>query len=312
MRNLSFRIALVSFHLLWAAAVGFGQAQSKAVPGTKVKLTPPAGFALSTQFPGFMHEESGASIMVTEMPAPYSKITEAFTKESLAKQGMTWLAQRPHTISGKPGVLLHLRQSAQGTVYLKWMVAVGTEQETVLITATFPEAVKAQWSAALEKAVLGAQWDATATVDPLEGLNFSIKDEPEMKLARRMSSALLLTKDGTLPGKPTNDPMLVIASSISEVLIGELPQFAAARLNEITQITGAAIKQQSAVTIGGLKGSEIIAEAEWKTPQAPVTVFLTVLQDGNNYFIIQGFAARTEQQKYLPIFKRIAQSFQKK
>jgi hypothetical protein len=41
-------------------------------------------------------------------------------------------------------------------------------------------------------------------------------------------------------------------------------------------------------------------------------VFLTMLQDGNNYFIIQGFAARTEQQKYLPIFKRIAQSFQKK
>jgi hypothetical protein len=303
---------LFSVSLLLTVSTALGQTQATAIPGTKVRLTPPAGFAPSKQFPGFLHEESGASIMVTEMPAPYSKITEAFTKESLATQGMTWLAQRPHTISGKTGVLLHLRQSAQGTVYLKWLIAVGTEQETVLITATFPEAVKAQWSAALENAVLGAQWDAAAVVDPLAGLNFSIKDEPEMKLARRMSSALLLTKDGTLPGKPTTDPMLVIASSISEVLIGDLPQFAAARLNEITQITGATIKQQSAVTIGGLKGSEIIAEAEWKTPQAPVTVFLTMLQDGNNYFIIQGFAARTEQQKYLPIFKRIAQSFQKK
>lgn len=312
MKHVVFCLVLFSLSLLLVVPTATAQTQAKAIPGTKVSLTPPAGFALSEQFPGFLHEESGASIMVTEMPAPFSKMSGAFTKEALAQQNITLLAQRPHTVGGKTGVLLNLRQVAQGMVFLKWLVAVGTEKETVLITATFPEEVKTQWSAALEKAVLGAQWDDAAAVDPLAGLNYSIKDDPEMKIARRMTNVLLLTKDGTLPGKPTNDPMMIVGASVSEVLIGDLKKFAVERLNEITQVSGLTVKQQTAVTLAGLAGSEIVAAGEWREPKQPVTVMQIVLQDGNNYFIMQGFAPSGEQQKYLAIFKRIAQSFQKK
>lgn len=311
MKKLRSHVAVFSVCLMLASTV-WGQAQSTQVTGTKVSLTPPAGFKPSEQFPGFLHEAAGASIMVTEMPAPYSKITEAFTKEALATKGMTLLARRPHTVSGKAGLLIHLRQVAQGTAFLKWLVATGTEKETVLITATFPEAVKLKWSAALEKAVLSAQWNDAAEIDQFAGLNFSIKDHAEMKIARRVSNMLLLTPAGTIPGKPTNDPMLIVGSAISDVAIGDLKQFAAARLQEINQITGTAIKQQTPVTIGGLAGSEIIAEAGWHNPAAPVTVFQIVLQSEKSYFIIQGFAPRAEQQKYLTIFRSIAQSFQKK
>ena len=311
MKKLRSHVAVFSVCLMLASTV-WGQAQSTQVTGTKVSLTPPAGFKPSEQFPGFLHEASGASIMVTEMPAPYSKITEAFTKEALATKGMTLLARRPHTVSGKAGLLIHLRQVAQGTAFLKWLVATGTEKETVLITATFPEAVKLKWSAALEKSVLNAQWNDAAEIDQFAGLNFSIKDHPEMKIARRISNMLLLTKDGVIPDKPANDPMLIVGSAISDVAIGDLKQFAAARLQEINQITGITIKEQTPVTIGGLLGSEIIADAEWQNPSAPVTVFQIVLQNEKSYFIVQGFAPRGEQQKYLTIFRGIAQSFQKK
>jgi hypothetical protein len=183
----------LSLFLLLASTV-WGQTKLTQVTGTKVSLTPPAGFTPSEQFPGFMHEAAGASIMVTEMPAPYSKASEGLTKEALATKDIILLTQRPHTISGKAGVLLHVRQAVQGTTYLKWIVATGTEKETVLITATFREAVKLKWSTALEKAVLSAQWNDAVEVDQLAGLNFSIKDHPEMKIARRITNLLLLTQ----------------------------------------------------------------------------------------------------------------------
>jgi hypothetical protein len=307
-RNLAF-FTLV---LLLTALAASAQIKVTPITGTKASLTPPAGFAPSEQFPGFIHETSGASIMVTEMPAPYSKIVEAFTKEELATKGMTLISRRPHTVSGKAGVLVHLRQVVQGTAYLKWMAATGTEKETVLITATFPEQFKLKWSAALEKAVANAQWNESAEVDQLAGLNFAIKDHPEMKIARRITNLLLLTSDGMIPGKPTNDAMLIVGSAVANVAIDDLKQFAADRLREITQIKGATIKQQNAVTLAGMPGSEIIAEAEWQNPTAPATVFQIILRSENSYFIMQGFAPRAEQEKYLKIFRGIAQSFEKK
>jgi len=283
------------------------------VTGTKVSLAPPASFTPSEQFPGFGHEESSSSILVTEMPAPFSKIIEAFTKEALATQKITLISQREVALGGKPAVLLHLRQVVQEIPFLKWMAATGTEAETVMITATFPEQLKARFSAALEKSVLSANWDAEAKTDPLAGLNFSIQDDPALKFARRVSNMMLLTKDGTLPGKPTNNPLMIVAPSLSQVEIPNVKQFAGARLMEIAQVSGIAIKKQSDVTIAGLPGSEIVAEAAWKDrPQDRCVVYQVLLVDGKNYFILQGFAPLEEQLKYLEIFGRIAQSFRKK
>jgi hypothetical protein len=91
-----------------------------------------------------------------------------------------------------------------------------------------------------------------------------------------------------------------------------LRQFAVDRLQEIKQIKNTTIKQQTPVILAGMPGSEIIAEAEWQNPQAHVTVFQIILRSEKSYFIIQGFAPRAEQQKYLAIYRGIAQSFQKK
>jgi hypothetical protein len=67
------------------------------------------------------------------------------------------------------------------------------------------------------------------------------------------------------------------------------------------------------VTIAGLPGNEIVAEAKWKvSPNEAVIIYQVLLLDGKNYFLMQGFASRGEQEKYLAIFARIAQSFRKK
>jgi hypothetical protein len=291
----------------------FAQTKLVKVPGTKVSLVPPPGLKPSDRFPGFGDEETSSSIAITETPAPYSEMARGFTKEALATNGMSLLSRKEISLNERPGILFHLRQETQSGDILKWMVMTGDEKETVLITAAFPERMKARWSSEMEKAVLSALWDVEAETDPLAGLNFSFEDDPSLKFARRMSNMVMLTKDGALPGKPTNDPFFIIGSSISQVTIPDIGKFAEKRLMQIEQVSGIAIKQQSDVTIAGLPGSEIVADAKWNDlPDSPVVVYQVLLLDGKNYFLMQGFAPREEQERYLAIFYRIAQSFRKK
>lgn len=193
------------------------------------------------------------------------------------------------------------------------MVVTGDEKETVLVTANFPEQMKKQLSSAMEKSALSVQWDAEAKIDPLAGLNYSFEDDPSLKFARRFTNGVILTKDGALPGKPTNDPHFIISSSLSRVMISDLGKLAEELLMKIEKVSGIAIKKQSDVTIAGLPGVEIVAEAQLKDlPDAPVIVYQVFLFDGKDCFIMQGFTPREEQEKYLAIFNRIAQSFRKK
>jgi len=296
-----------------AHSLSFAQPKHVKVPGTKVRLVPPTDLKPSERFPGFWDEETNSSIVITEMPAPYSEIANGFTKEALATKGMSLLSKKEISLNGRPGILLHVGQEARSIAFLKWMVITGNEKETVLVTATFPEEMKAQLSSAMEQSALSVQWDAEAKVDPLAGLNFSFNDDPSLRFARRISNGVMLTKDGALSGKRKNDPFFIIGPSISQVDISDIGRFAERQLMQTEKATGITIKKQSDVTIAGLSGREIVAEAQWNDlPDAPMIIYQVLLLDGKNYFIMQGFAPREEQEKYLAVFTRISQSFRKK
>ncbi|HEX5590949.1 MAG TPA: hypothetical protein VFX65_11720, partial [Candidatus Limnocylindrales bacterium] len=62
------------------------------VPGTHAALVPPEGFTASATFVGFEHE-SGASIVIAELPGPYDEIVPGLTDEGFAGQGVTVTAR---------------------------------------------------------------------------------------------------------------------------------------------------------------------------------------------------------------------------
>lgn len=95
---------------LGRSAIPTLQSTEVEVTGTKVKLTPPQGLKPAKQFPGFFDESTNVSIMVTEMPAPYSEMIKAFTKESLATKNISLISKKEISIGGIPGQLLHVRQ----------------------------------------------------------------------------------------------------------------------------------------------------------------------------------------------------------
>ncbi|MGL5005729.1 MAG: hypothetical protein ACRDAM_22600, partial [Casimicrobium sp.] len=70
------------------------------VSGTAISIAPPEGFRASTRFSGFEHGEVQASIMITELPGPYSEVGKMLVPEQLSKQRMTLIEKSEETING--------------------------------------------------------------------------------------------------------------------------------------------------------------------------------------------------------------------
>jgi hypothetical protein len=219
------------------------------------------------------------------------------------------LSRKEISLNGRPGILLHLRQEISSVDVLKWLVVTGNEKETVFIAGVFPEQVKARWSSDMERSVLSAKWGTESETDTLAGLNFSFNNDPSLKVASRFPNGVILTKDGDAL---SDGPLFILNSSSSEAIIPDIKKFAN-ELIQTAQVSGIAIKKQSDVTIAGLPGNEIVAEAKLNAaPNQAVIIYQVLLLDGKNYFLMQGFAPRGEQEKYLAVFARVAQSFHKK
>jgi hypothetical protein len=64
------------------------------VSGTKCRLVPPSGFVAATSFSGCQNIETSASIMISELPAPYQTLVDGFTVEALKTRGMTLISKQ--------------------------------------------------------------------------------------------------------------------------------------------------------------------------------------------------------------------------
>ena len=283
------------------------------VSGTKISLVPPAGFGPSTQFPGYWIEAAGASIMITEMPAPYAALKPTFTDgAALSKKAMKLLGQKPVTIGGVSGLLLHYEQAAYGTQFLKWMLALGDENEVVLITATFPKESEKKFSQALRQSVLSAKWNKSQSVAADKGLNFSVSEKGAFKLAKRISNALLYTDSPVFPNKSPDAPLFIVAPSFGRPSTGDQKASAEARVFQIAGVINIGVVDPQPVTIDGLSGYEIVTSGKDKETGRPVSVYQVMLFDDGAYYLMQGLVSAGQAAKYLDTFKEMARSFKRR
>jgi len=139
-----------------------------AIRGTRVALERPEGFTEAPNFPGFLQASTNSSVMVTEIPGPFSKIAGAFTAENLKSRGMNLKSKKSTTISRYPGALIHLTQRASGRSLSKWIAIFGDQKQTVMITATFPSDSSKNLSSLLRNTVLSVKWNKGRKVDPVD------------------------------------------------------------------------------------------------------------------------------------------------
>src|SRR5262245_9512739 len=278
------------------------------VKGTRVYLAPPNGFVPAELFPGFQQEASGSSIVVNETPAPFSGISKGMTKDGLASRQMSLISSESVRIAGLQGLLLSVSQESRGTAFRKWIAVFGDEKESVMIVASFPALTNAALGEPLKRAVVSAEWNRDAEPAKFQGLTFRIDESPSLKIARRVTNGLMLTKDGTPGPIPPAEPLLVVASSHSEVAIDDLAEFARRRIMQVTQVKALGNLREAEIKMSGLPGHEIVAAAKDAATGAPMIVYQAIVTKDNVYYLALGLVGAAGADKYVPEFRRVASS----
>ena len=300
-------VAVFSF-LLAPAAMAADQVR---VPGTRVALQPPEGFAPSRRFSGFEHTAQGASIVVTEVPAAYAEMRTALTRDGLASRGMKLIAGREVSVDGANALLVHVSQSAGGVDFLKWMLLARGGADSVLVVGTFPRAAPAAFGDQVRDAVLSTSLKPADKVDAMEGLPFALEPGSRLKIARRMGNMLLLNRSGTMMPAAAGEPLYVVGASLSEVAIGDLQRFAEQRARQTAEIANLRSLSGRRLKVDGLDAYEIVADASDLRSGQPLRFYQAIALDGGGYFMFQGLAGVGSAAEYVGEFRRLTDSFRR-
>lgn len=302
------------------------QAESpQLVKGTHVLLAAPAGFAPSDKFPGFEANDSEASLIVGELPTPFSEMSRELTAGGFKTQGMTLLSREAIGYGEFDGLLLATVQTAGKVDYLKWIGAFGDERVTYMVTATFPKR-EAQLSDALKDAVLTARIDhapvkadstAPSEVSMEEALGavpFRVDPADGMRIAKVVGRSVVLSQDGVFPVKDIRTPVLVAGAAFGngkELHIEDPRAFAEARLQKIANLKNIKVTGSQKITIDKITGYEFLAQAVEKESGAKAIAYQVILFDDDGYYLMQGIGSAGDAVSQLETFKKISRSFRR-
>lgn len=295
--------------LLFLGQIAFGQTEKQIkVSGTKCSLIPPNGFVAATTFSGFQNAETGASIMINELPAPYQTLVDGFTAEALKSRGMILLKKQTIDFNGSKATLINLTQSANGTIYLKQMLVFGDTKGTVLVNGIYPESSK-DIESQIKGALLSTVYNDSQKENPLEAATFTIDiKDTDFKLIKYMSGSLLYSTDGKIP---TEKPTLIVGNSIAKVASQNQKKYAEERLKKLPRGEFSVIREIQEVTIDNLKGFEIVADGKTKKNKTELVYQVMLFNENGDYYIIVG-QTKDDFEKYLKSFKKIAKTFKRK
>ena len=281
-----------------------------AIVGTKISMVPPQDFTVADNFAGFQQDESGASIMVLDVPGPFSEISKAFTEEGLKSQGMTFISSEKLIFQDFQAALLTVQQEAYGQSFQKHIFAFGSERESILINGTFPSD-KNELNEPIRKALLTSYYDSAKNIDPFSTVDFEINPAGTgLVFAKSMANSLIFNRDGKLPSQLEDQANFIVGKAFSQVEVTDKELFAGTRLGQLP-IEIDSILSTTSIKIDGLDGVEIIADG--KNPQNgnKEKVYQTILFEDNLYYILLGSCEANFEENIFK-FQSMAQTFKRK
>lgn len=282
------------------------------VEGSNLFLIPPPGFAEATNFQGFQQESSGASIMVIEIPGPFSESTKGFTEEGLKSQGVVLNKREEVKVNGYQGLFITAEQLAYGVNYAKYILVFGDEQNTFMVNGAYPKKVQELKSDMLES-VFSVVYESGLVVDQLSTVPFSIDTRnTKLKFATNMGGSLLYTVDGKAPTEAADKTAFIAGLSISNIQSPDRKLSSLARIKQLPY-TGLVIDEDDIdeIEIDGISGYEIHGEGLDKSSGTKELVYQVMLFDSNGYYIMVG-STKSDFQQNLDMFKQIARTFRRK
>ena len=281
--------------LLFISILSFGQykienklsSKHQNIKGTKISLIPPSDFSESENFLGLQQTSTGSSIMIIDIPGPYSETSKGITKENLESKGIELIKTEQLTINGLPAIFVTGKQQAYGNNYKKYVLVVGSENETIMINGVFPEKLK-KTGEAIKKSMLSVFYEADKKINPLDFLEYTIDvSETKLKFGKSMANSLIFTVDGQVPTASTDKTNLIVAKSFSQVSPDDKQQFSINRLKQ-SPIEIVNIEYTKEISIDGLDGYEIYAKGKDKKTKETENMYQIMLYSEQFYYIFFG------------------------
>ena len=297
--------------LSWAQTniTNFATDEHMPVAGTKISLIPPTNFTTAENFSGFQQNASGASIMVLDIPGPFSEVSKGFTEEGLKTQGMKLISMEELTLNALKGVFIKAEQDAYGSTYIKYSMAFGTEEESHLINGTFPKESK-NLDETIKKSLFSTFYDPNKQIDPFDNVDFEISTgDTGLVFTKSMSNALLFTRDGTIPPTSPDKVLFIVTKAFSEKEISDKKTFCETRIRQ-HPFEVKAITSTKSIEIDGMQGFEILADA-LSSDDKTSKVYQAVLFTDTLYYILVG-SADADFETNLEAFRTITKSFKRK
>lgn len=282
------------------------------VAQTRVLLAIPQGYETSGRFTGLINPQNGASIMITEIPGPFSQTSKGFTKEKMLERGLVLQTYKNLEVSNKPALYLEFKQAAYGQSFQKYLLHFGDELFSISVLGTIPTTAPTADSTILKATVCSTSFNAQAAKADLdEGLPFAVSNGEKLKKINRIQNSIIMSEENSTKDK-ARKPLLIIAPSIAFLPISDRNTFALKRLKASANLEIKEIISTTSLKKASLEGIEIVAQAADKKTGEATILYQLMLFDKNGYYLMQGLCPAQEKAIWLPEFATIADSFKLK
>jgi hypothetical protein len=286
--------------------------EHKQVRGSKVFIIPPDGFISASNFLGFQQNQSSSSIMINEIPGPFSITTKGLDENGLKTQGMTLKDKQVVKVNGYDGLFLKTEQFAYENYITKYVLAFGNNDFTVMIVGLFPKKFKAIENDVI-KSLYSAVYDPDVQIDIAGSVNFGINVEnTKMKMAKLIMGSLVYTVDGKVPTDSDDKTFFQVGMSLSPVEVNDRKLYALNRVRKMPfdnlEIDEHEINK---IEIDGITGYEIVAYGTNQKSKDKELIYTTMLYTDNGYYLLNG-TAKDDFGNNTILFRNLTRTFKRK
>ncbi len=289
------------------------------VGSTGVRMLKPQGFVPAKGFEGFEQEQTSATILVQVQQMPAGAFLASVTASTSNYSGIHVVRREEVQAGMMPATLLEITQRAGKTLWHKWALVTGNDQEVVMVMATWPAEHDAELSNLLRRAVVSARWDGESKPgEPDFRLALS---HGELKIAYSSTYALTYSTEGQFPCDKPDDPLLVACLSmpgaVPQLPFEELQGFAEGLLERRQGFHYTSILETIPLEIDGLPGFRSVASAIDMQTNAPVTMYQLVLFHTNTkpsesaYYLMLGTVGSDRWDSYFKSFDALSRSLRR-
>lgn len=290
---------------IWSQDTVTTEGKQLNIPGTKVFITPPSGFQISSSFSGLVNNEVGTIQIMDLDGGSFDSNAAKFTKQALEKGGLTILEYKDFKHEGFDAKWVYMTKD------IKSMALVfGDDSFSVLAMAlmnTNDEKVINEIKAGL----LSITYQKELKVDSFQNLLFELDDsQTALKFAKKAGPVWLYSKQGKLENIGGDHPMVMVMT----IPISGSTNPKSAVTSVLSSLEGkgwsdAKVLSESTDPVNGLEGYTTVLQGKMKG--SDVLFFAESVKVGATFVLVQGFS-RKDFKEDLILFQELAKTIKAK